>query len=278
MAPSDDRGGTDGVDGPRDRGIETVRDVVARTLEREGTAILAPSRATDYGAREFATGVWKSANLLAHYGVGPDRPVAVAVGPKSPPAGADPGWLGAAVDPLLAILGGMTLGGPVELATDPRTRVDAPAFVAPTSWLDRFETAPGTAVVAYGGPPEDPRVAHFERERWSENPTEPPEPLAPDRPALRSASGQLSHADLLAAARAVVAAGDLDGASRVEVAVRIDGPGAFVAGVLAPLVAGVPLQPRSGGGSGPDAGEAERGITTVTSEGDIRSVEMPDFD
>ena len=226
----------------------TVRAVVARTHDRGGPALVAPERATDYSAREFATGVRKAANLFSHYGVAAHRPVAVVVGPKDPPADAEPGWLGTAADPLLAMLGGMTLGVPVDLVTsagtvESPTSVAAPLLVAPVAWLDRFAVSPGTAVVAYGGPPADPPVSHFERERWSENPTEPPEPLAPEREALRVGGEGYSHATLLDAARAVVTDFNITGATQVGVASRADSAGWFVAAVLAPLLAGVPIRP-----------------------------------
>ncbi len=243
--PSDspDAPGRDRSPGGDEPPPATVRDVIARVHAREGPALVAPERATDYSAREFATGVRKAANLLSHYGVAADRPLAVAVGPKDPDSDAEPGRLGTAADPLLAALGGLTLGVPVDLAPTTDATLEAATLVAPAAWLDRFDDAPGTAVLAYGGPPEDPTVSHFERERWSENPTPPPEPLDPDQPALAGADARPTHADLLAAAEAVVERASLDGADRVEIACRVDSTPAFVAGVLAPLLAGTPIRP-----------------------------------
>ena len=237
----------------------TVRDVISRTHRREGLALVAPERVTDYGAREFATGVWKAANLFTHYGVGAGRPLAVAVGPKAPPPDGEPGWLGTAADPLFALLGGMCLGAPVEPAPDPSATVEAPVLVAPTAWLDRFEVSAGTSVVAYGEPPDDPAVVHFERERWSENPTEPPEPLEPRRPALQVDERAYTHRALVALAAEVVETHDLGAVDRVRVAARVDSATGFVAGVLAPLLVGTPIRPVPGA----DEGDVEKGVFAV---------------
>ena len=253
--PPDD--GSDAGDPP----LATVREVVARTHERDGPALVAPERATDYSAREFATSVRKAANLFSHYGVDVGRPIAVAVGPKDPVGDAEPGWLGTTADPLLAILGGMTLGVPVELAADPAEPVQAPVLVAPTAWLDRYEVSPGTSVVAYGGPPEDPSVTHFERERWSENPTEPPESLDAGRVAFRGDGVVYAHADLVDAA-ARLADERMRDADRIRVATRVDAPAVLVAGVLAPLLAGVPIRPVPGAWQG----GVEKGVFVVSGE------------
>jgi hypothetical protein len=248
---------------------ETVHDLVARTHAREGSAIVAPDRATDYSARAFATGVRKAANLFSHYGVGPDRPLAVAVGPTDPADGTEAGRLGTAADPLLAILGGMVLGAPVDPDPGPAptgTTLDVRALVVPTPWLDRYEVGPGTSVLAYGDPPEDPNVGQFERERWSENPTAPPEPLEPGRAAMRVGDSRLSHADLVGAAEAAIAASDLRGAAQVRVAAPIDSPEVFVTGILAPLLADVPIRPAPAS----RVADAETGVFAVSAGGDER--------
>jgi hypothetical protein len=273
---TDATNGTDVRDGTD---LETIRDLVALTRDREGPAIVSSARATDYSARDFATGVRKAANLLSHFGAGPDRPVAVAIGAKDSPVDGPPGWLGSAADPLLAILGAMSLGAPADPAPTLDVPVEAPVLVAPAAWLDRFEVRPGTAVIAYGGPPSDPAVSHFERERWSENPTVPPEPLEPDRTALQVAGDDWTHAHLLADARSVLAGGDLVDAVRVDVASPVDAAGPFVAGVLAPLLAGVPIQPLPGRNPGDrGADEAGQGIFGVTAGGDRWRLEVPTLD
>ena len=246
-------------DGAGDGPPSTVRDVISLTYQREGLALVAPERVTDYGSREFATGVRKAANLFTHYGAGPGRPVAVAVGPKEPPRDGNLGWLGTAADPLFALLGGMILGAPVDPAPEPGATVEAPLLVAPAAWLDRFEVSAGTTVLAYGGPPADPAVVHFERERWSENPTDPPELLEPERLALQGGERDSTHRELVDLGAEVVDKNDLETVDRVRVAARVDSVARFVAGVLAPLLAGTPIRPVPGAADG----DVEGGVFAV---------------
>ncbi|MEF8775922.1 MAG: hypothetical protein V5A43_05410 [Haloarculaceae archaeon] len=260
-------GGREPTEGRREAGglgrdLSDVRRLISRTYRRDGTALLAPERATDYGAREFAIDVRKAANLLTHYGAGEGRRVAVAVGPKEPAAEDQPGWLGTAADPLYGILGGMVLGAPVDPAPDPDGTVEAPVVIAPTAWLDRFEGGPGTTVLAYGGPPRDPAVVHFERERWSENPVEPPEPLEPGRTALRMDGSEWAHQDLVSVAAEVAATEDLAAATHVRVAAPVDSREALVTGVLAPLVAGTPIRPVPGA----ESLDGDRGVFAVAGD------------
>ena len=106
-------------------------------------------------------------------------------------------------------------GAVVDLV--PGTEVDATALVAPAAWLDRYELAPGTKALAYGGPSDDPTVAQFERELWSENPLQPPGERAPDDPALRDADGTYSHTELLAASERVIDEYDVDAETTLAV-------------------------------------------------------------
>ena len=239
-------------------GTETLKELVADAKDREGTVLDAAGRSAPYSYREFATNCFKAANLLGHYGVHPGAAVAVAVGPKEAPgdSGADDGetsdgetsdgetsdggtgedaigFLGAA-EPLLAILGAASVGATVDVT--PKEPVESRALVAP-AWRPS-ETAPRCSTLAYGGPPEDPAVVHFEAELWSENPTAPPEPVAATDPALRADGETYSHETLLAVAENVVAEHGLDETNRVLLSASLTDPGALVAGVLAPLSVG----------------------------------------
>ena len=229
-------------------GSETLKELIAAAKDREGTVLDAAERSAPYSYREFATNCFKAGNLLGHYGVHPGATVTVAVGPKEAPGdgGADDGetsdggsgedaigFLGAA-EPLLAILGGASVGATVDVT--PAEPVESRALVAP-AWRPS-ETAPRCSTLAYGGPPEDPAVAHFEAELWSENPTAPPEPVAATDPALRADGESYSHETLLAVAGDVVADHGLDETSRVLLSASLTDPGALVAGVLAPLSVG----------------------------------------
>jgi hypothetical protein len=212
----------------------TLAQLIRAGRERDGVAVSAPERTTDYSHREFATSTWKAANLLSHYGVRTGAGAAVAIGPKAPDADAEPGQLGTAVDPVFALLGATLLGAPATLGVDGEHAV----LVAPTAWFDRFDVAPGVTHIGYGAPPEAAGAVHFEREAWSENPIEPPEPVAADDVALRVAGQGYAHADLVGAAESVGAAGDLDADSVVGLDARLDDAATLVAGVLAPLAAG----------------------------------------
>jgi len=211
--------------------MDSVAEVVAAGREREGAAVAVPGRTTDYSYDDFCTNVWKTGNLLRHYGLRAGAACAVAVGPKDGGDRAgEPGWPDTA-DPLLAVLGAGVLGATVDLA--PPTAVDARTLVAPAAWLDRYDPAPGCSAVAYGGPPEEPSVVHFERERWSENPMQPPDPAGSDAVYV----GGHAQGDLLAAAASVVAETGLAAGDRVAVCAPLTTAGA-VAALVAPLTVG----------------------------------------
>lgn len=224
------------------RRMETVADVLEAGHDRAGDAFDAAGRATGYSYREFCTSAWKAGNLLRHYGVRSGSRVAVVVGPKTPEVGDEPGVLRASPDPLFAALGATLLGGMAVL--DPAPPIDGDALVAPAAWLDRYEVGPGCARIAYGGPPEDADVVHFEQATWSQNPVAPPEAagVVAETVAVREGADgrEDTHDDLLAGAREFVAATDLRGDSRVCVRARLDAE-AFATGVLAPLVAGATI-------------------------------------
>ena len=141
--------------------METLADLVATGRDRRGTALAPPRRSTPYSYDEFCTGTCKAGNLLRHYGVHPGAAVTVVVGPKEPDSGDEPGRLGSGADPLLATLGATLVGATVDLT--PGSAVDGRALVCPAAWLDRYDTGPGCSTIAYGGPPDDPDVVHFER-------------------------------------------------------------------------------------------------------------------
>ncbi|MBX0321738.1 hypothetical protein EGH21_01710 [Halomicroarcula sp. F13] len=215
--------------------MQVLGDLVADGRGREGPLFTAPERTAPYSYRDFCTNVWKGGNLMRHYGVRHGTRVAVVAGPKDPVDGDEPGYLGDAPDPLLAVLAATLDGAIVDV--DPPSAVDATALVAPAAWLDRYELGPGTKALAYGGPSDDPTVAQFERELWSENPLQPPGDVAPDDPAL-AGTETYTHGDLLAASERVVADYDLDGDTEVALRAPVTTAGAIVAGLLAPMRAG----------------------------------------
>jgi hypothetical protein len=219
--------------------METLADVVAAGRDRDGPVVDAPGRTADYTYREFSTNAWKAGNLLRHYGVRAGATLALVTGPKEPEPDDEQGWLGTAADPLLALLGGATLGAVVDI--DPAQPVDARAVVLPDAWLDRYEVEPGCSRVAYGGPPETSGVAHFERELWSENPIQPPDPVAPDDPLLRVADREFTQAKVLDVAQALADAHDLAAGDRVAIDAPLTTVGAVAAGAVAPLLVGATI-------------------------------------
>jgi hypothetical protein len=244
--------------------MDTFADLLAHGRERDGTVLDAPGRTTPHSYREFATGAWKAGNLLRHYGVRPGSRVALVVGPKAPGPDDDPGWLADAADPLLALFGAAAVGATANLTPD--TPVDARALVLPDAWLGRYDAGPGCSRVAYGGPPDQPGIAHFERERWSENPTEPPGSVAPGDTALRADGREFTHADLVDAASGVVRDYGLEAGEAVAVDAPLTGAGAVAAGVVAPLVAGAIIRP-----VGDEASVSEKGVAYVVQAGDGKS-------
>jgi len=234
--------------------METLKDLAAAAKNRSGTVIDAADRSTPYSYDEFGTNSFKAGNLLGHYGVHPGGTVAVAVGPKERPSdGAAPAAIPDSADPLLALLGGVSIGATVDLT--PEQPVDARALVR-ADWQE-MAVEPQCSVLAYGGPPTDPSVTHFERELWSENPTEPPESVESDDQAVRIDSETFTHAQLLDVSRNIVESNGLDETSRVLLAAGLTEPGALVAGVLAPLVSGGMILFPGEGSDGGESGDVE---------------------
>ena len=226
--------------------METLVDIVAAGRDREGPALDAPERNAPYTYGEFSTNCWKAGNLLRHYGVRGGARMALVVGPKHPEDDDEPGWLGTAADPLLALLGGGCLGATVVIS--PPEPVDARAFVCPDAWLDRYEIEPGCSRLAYGGPPETTGVAHFERELWSENPIEPPDPVTPDDVVLDIDGETTTQGELVAAGESVAANQGLASGDRVAVDTPLSSAGAIAAAVVAPLSVGATIVPSDAAG------------------------------
>ncbi|MFB6074464.1 MAG: hypothetical protein ABEJ89_05585 [Haloarculaceae archaeon] len=251
--------------------MQTVADLVADARDREGAFAEGPDRTAPYSYRDVATNAWKAGNLLRNYGVRHGQRVAVVVGPKAPGEDDEQGRLGSSPTPLVAVLGAALNGALVDL--DPPGVVDATVLVAPADWLARYERGPGTSTLAYGGPPEDPTVAHFERESWSENPHEPPADLAPSD-GLLAADRVYAHGDLLAASRRVVADHDLTAEDAVALRAPVTSPGALAAGVLAPMRVGATLA--VGAGADADVSVVENGDDAGIEDDGTREIAVED--
>ena len=213
--------------------MDALGDLVARERRSDDPALLAPRQNRTYDYHRFCTTAWKTGNFWRRRGVHEDATVAVADDPAPEAIFA---FLGA------ALLGAKTSFGPSEVP-------DARVVVAPNDDIADYEVAPGGQRVAYGGPPDDPAVARFERDVWSENPAFPETPIDPEMLALVIRSGdqrdraevnadrEFSHADLLSAAREVADDWGLEPGDEVVVRAPLGKPGTVVAGVVAPLLA-----------------------------------------
>jgi hypothetical protein len=204
--------------------MDTLGDAIARDRRSDRPALVASAAGRRYDYRRFCTSAWKAGNFLRHLGVRDGSVVAVADDPT--------------VEPILTLYGAAELGAVV--AFDPDAAVDSGtrALVVPVDAVGDYEVGPGTKRVVYGGAPDDPDVSHFERDVWSENPTAPPDRVAPDDPLLEAGSERHSHRELLTAARTVVDDRGLDATSTVAVAGSFADPAVVAAGLVAPIVAG----------------------------------------
>lgn len=222
--------------------MKTLKSLVAAGREREDVALDAADRAAPYSYREFCTNAWKGANLLGQYGAHPGSEIAVLVGPKATTAGERTDHEGVvdAAEPLLGILASTLVGATARLGFDPAA--NPRALVLPWGWYETVAVDPSCSVLAYGGPPEEPSVAHFEAELWSQNPMEPPEPVEGETDAIAVGERTATHREVLADAERVVDAYDLSETSHVGLARPLDGYWALVAGVLAPLSVGATIQ------------------------------------
>lgn len=246
--------------------MESLKDLVAACRDADGTVIETPARTAPYTYDDVVPNVWKSGNLLGHYGVHPGASVTVLAGPKDADAD-DQRRRADAADPVLALVGATLVGATVELdATEP---VESRALVLPAGWTDRYDLTPQCTQIAYGGPPEKPDVVHFEQEMWSENPIEPPERVESADPALRDDDGTYSHGDLLSVATELVEKYDLDADSRVVLAAPLVEVGAVVP-ILATLAAEATLELRE------DVGEAD-GDLLVSDEATENAVGVADL-
>ena len=245
-----------------DHGImETLTDLLARDRRSDRPALSAPGDpAREYDYRRLRTDARRTGNFLSHLGVRTGRAV---------------GIVGVAPEVVLAFLGTALLGGVARFAPPPKadlrdanppddgsrdgTRGYAAlrALVAPTDRASTYELAPGGTRVAYGGPPEHPGTAHFERDVWSENPAFPPTDVSPADPVLATGERVYTHADLLATAGAVVERAGVDAEDGVALRAPLADPGAVAAGLVAPLLAGasIVLPGATAGGDGAAAVE-----------------------
>ena len=207
--------------------MDTLGDLVARERRSEASALVAPRENRRYDYHRFCTTAWKTGNFWRRRGVHDGATVAVADDPEP--------------EAVFAFLGAALLGAKTRFGLpDPAdaAELDARVVVAPSDDIGGYEVPPGTQRVGYGGPPDDPAIAHFERDVWSENPSFPETPIDLEAGALVTETEDFSHADLLSGAREVADDWGLEPGDEVAVRAPLADPATVVAGVVAPLLAG----------------------------------------
>jgi hypothetical protein len=220
---------------------DTLGGLLERRAERDGKAddgadvLSAPGDPERrYDAPRLLTDARKTGNFCRQLGVGPGRTVAIADLPTP--------------ESVLALFGAALLGAtarfvPVDASgngtsDEDQEEIDARVLIAPADGIDDFSTTAATKRIAYGARPEDPEVAYFERDVWSENPTFPPSDVSNGDVALTTSSGEHAHGDLVTAAERVVETQGLDPGIEVAVRAPLSDPRTVVAGVCASLACG----------------------------------------
>ncbi|MFC6836467.1 AMP-binding protein [Halomarina ordinaria] len=207
-----------------DQAPRVLGDLLARERRSDAPALLAPALDRAYDYHRLLTNAWKTGNFLRHLGVREGTVVAVVADPVP--------------EAVLSVHGAALLGATVRVLPPGERAPEARALVAPADRLAASDPDAATQCVVYGAPPDDPSVSYFERDVWSENPTEPPDVVAPETPLLTDGDEEYTHRQVLAAARSVVEEWSLDATSRVAVRASLSDPGTVVVGLVAPLLAG----------------------------------------
>ncbi|WP_135662610.1 hypothetical protein [Halorhabdus rudnickae] len=210
-----------------------------------------PARLQRYDS--LCTTAWQTANLMRLYGVHAGATVGIVDAPKHPDGGPPTDMRGPSTDApgdrgsgtpipevITAFLGASLLGAVVRF--DPHQSFDGSALLCPAAWTGDYELSPGCTVLAYGGPPTDSSVVHFESEVWSETPIAPPESVSPTAPVLAADKHTFDHATLLGAATDVVDEHGVAEGDAVAIDASFARPGTVVAGVIAPLLVGGSIQ------------------------------------
>lgn len=202
--------------------METLADLAVRSADHpEGVALRSagdPARTYDF--RRLATDARKTGNFLAHRGVREGSVLGVTDDPVP--------------ETVLSVLGAGLLGAIVRF--DPPREADARAVVAPADRVGEYDLPPGGQRIGYGAAPQDPEIAHFEEEMWSENPAFPTPGVDPGDPVLATGDRRFSHQELLNAARSVAA--NIGEGDAVAVRSSLADPGTVAAGLVAPLTSG----------------------------------------
>lgn len=207
--------------------MDVLGDAITRDRRSNATALVAPALERRYDYRRFCTSAWKAGNFFKLIGIRGGAGVAVADDPLP--------------EPVLTLYGAASLGAVVRFGPEREVGSDTRGVVVPASAADDYTFGPETKQVVYGDPPSDPSVSYFERDVWSENPTEPPDRVDPEDPLLRTEDDVYTHGAVLRAARTVIDRHGIDADSAVAVRGSFTDPTVVVAGLVAPIVAGAHL-------------------------------------
>lgn len=187
-----------------------------------------PATGRRYDYRRFCTTAWKVGNFLRHLGVRDGVTVAVADDPVP--------------ETVLTCYGASLLGAVVRFGPSADVDDDVQTLVVPAAEVDDYDTGPSTRRVVYGDAPDDPSVSYFERDVWSENPTEPPDRVHPEQPLLATTDSTYTHSDVLGSARAAVESFALGPDATVAVAGSFTDPEVVAAGLIAPVLVGASFE------------------------------------
>jgi hypothetical protein len=203
--------------------MNVLGDLVARDRRSDTPALIVPADGREYDYRRFCTTAWKVSSLFRHFGVRNGSTVALADDTRP--------------EPILAFLGTALLGGIARFAPPVEDEIDARVLVTPVDRSHEYDLPPGSKMIVYGGPSDDPHTAYFEQDVWSENPTEPPDFVESEQPVLCEET-TYTHTDLLDAAQSVVDGWDLTASDVVAVRTSLREPETIAAGIIAPLLVG----------------------------------------
>lgn len=197
--------------------MNTVEDLLDLPHPDDDLALRTGRRRYEYA--RFRATAYKTANYLRYNGVGGGRTVAIVDDP--------------APEAVFGFLGAALLGGRARFAPD--QPVEAAVLLGPTEDLDEYDVAGGCKRIGYGSEPDDPSVAFFERDIWSEN------PFFPKMDVNGSAvlTDEWTQSAALGAAEKVAETLSTDDV--VTIRGPLSDPAISVAGILGPLVAGAAI-------------------------------------
>jgi hypothetical protein len=203
--------------------MNVLGDLVVRERRTNDPALRAAETGREYDYRRFCTTAWKTGNYLRLLGVRTDARVAIA-DDQIPEA-------------VLSAYGAALLGGVIDFGPTKKTKLDARVVITPTADVDAYDIGASTKRVVYGKEPTNPDVGYFERDVWSENPTEPPDRVE-QTDALLDADRTYNHGELVGAATRVADRWGLKPGDTVAVRDSFNSAGTMAAGLLAPILAG----------------------------------------